>query len=628
MTPLHEWLKPPRTLLLILYLLALVFISALGAFGWKLLEQERIVEVQRTQERLEQAADRIAATVRGSLAEAGERLGAWESGPLTGLAPEQGFLLLLTEKGVSATPADQLLFSPVASSEPETAPPVFAEGEMFEFAQNQPEEALRTYERLVNSTGPAIRAGAWLRIARILRNTNRLDESRRAYEKLAAIPGVNIAGAPAELIALHALCELSSRSADADALRSGLLKGQWFVSHGQFAFYWSEANRLSGKKELPPAAALARAEIASRVWAERETHPSARGQETVWIGGEPFFLLWRGAAEHRAVFVTKPQFFLKETPAAFAVVDAEGRVVAGQRTGGARAAVRTAAETQLPWTLYVSADPQPGAGFNDQRRFLLLSMTVMVLFLMSGTYFIARAIRRESETLRMQSDFVSAVSHEFRSPLTSLRQLSEILAQGRVPSEERRQVYYDTLVKETTRLQRLIEALLNFGRMEAGGRQFRFEELDAALLVQRVVNDFEAQIAGQGRHIELAGSEARCLVDGDPDAISVALRNLLDNAVKYSPECPTVWVEWGVRNEFLAIEVRDKGPGIPDSEKKAIFRKFVRGTAAKATNAKGSGVGLAMVRHIAAAHGGAITVASRPGEGSAFTMLLPLVGRA
>jgi two-component system phosphate regulon sensor histidine kinase PhoR len=252
----------------------------------------------------------------------------------------------------------------------------------------------------------------------------------------------------------------------------------------------------------------------------------------------------------------------------------------------------------------------------------------MVLFLLAGTYFIARAIRREMEVSRMQSDFVSAVSHEFRSPLTSMRQLSEILALGRVPNEDRRRLYYETLVRETVRLQRLVEALLNFGRMEAGASQYRFEELDAARLVHSVAAEFEPQIAGHGRHIELTGAESGCRIEADPEAMSVALRNLVDNALKYSPGQPAVWIEWGVDREFVAIRVRDRGAGIAASERKAIFRRFVRGHAAVEGNVKGSGVGLAMVRHIVAAHGGAITVDSEPGRGSTFTMLLPVMGRS
>jgi two-component system phosphate regulon sensor histidine kinase PhoR len=207
-----------------------------------------------------------------------------------------------------------------------------------------------------------------------------------------------------------------------------------------------------------------------------------------------------------------------------------------------------------------------------------------------------------------------------------MRQLSEILAFGRVASESRRQVYYETLVTEATRLQRLIESLLNFGRMEAGARQYHFEELDAAAVVHRVVAEFQPQLASAGRHIETHGAESGCAIEADPDALCVALRNLVDNALKYSPGERAVWVEWGRQNGHVAIQVRDNGPGIPDAEKKAIFRKFVRGSAAAAASVKGSGIGLAMVRHIVAAHGGEITVSSERGKGSTFTMLLPSMG--
>src|SRR5262249_5251334 len=117
---------------------------------------------------------------------------------------------------------------------------------------------------------------------------------------------------------------------------------------------------------------------------------------------------------------------------------------------------------------------------------------------------------------------------------------------------------------------------------------YRFEELDAAALVERVVVEFERQIEGTGRHIVLHGPEGRCSIEADPEALSVALRNLVDNALKYSPNQPEVWVECGVENRNVAIRVRDRGAGIAASERKAIFRKFVRGSAAAAANVKGS----------------------------------------
>jgi signal transduction histidine kinase len=621
MTPLREWLKPPRTLLLLLFLLTLVSVSAVGWFGWRLLQQERAVEAQRSQERLEGVADRIAAAVRGTLAEIGERLGEWESTSSSGFPPQDAVVLLIKENSLAASPANQLLYYPFPSPEPEANPVAFADAELLEFAQGEPAKALESYERQANSPNAALRAGALLRIARVLRHTGRIEESRSVYERLAACAGVRVAGAPAELVARNELGQ---------DLRADLLHGRWHLTQGQFEYYWP------AQSDAPPAEAVALSEAASVVWEGRQRNPAARGQQTIRIGDRPYLLVWRGTPDRRTVLVTKPESILgaglQQSLAGekvlWQMVDSEGLVLAGHKASARRAAVRTPADSQLPWTLYVTAaQPLGDAGMTAPQRFLLLGILVMVLFLILGTYFIAQAIRREAETARMQSAFVSAVSHEFRSPLTTLRQLSEILALGRVPSEERRQLYYEMLVKETSRLQRLIESLLNFGRMEARARRYQFEELDASILVRRVASEFEPQMAGMGRRIELQGSPSGCMIEADPDAICVALRNLLDNALKYSPGHPVVWVDWGVRSGHVAIAVRDEGPGIAEAERKAIFRKFVRGSAAAATRANGSGVGLAMVRYIVEAHGGDITVASEPGQGSTFTMYLPALER-
>ena len=109
--------------------------------------------------------------------------------------------------------------------------------------------------------------------------------------------------------------------------------------------------------------------------------------------------------------------------------------------------------------------------------------------------------------------------------------------------------------------------------MEAGARQYQFEELDAAAIVERVVAEFEPQISSAGKCIETARADSPCLIDADPEAISVALRNLLDNAVKYSPDQPTVWVECGMERERVAIRVRDKGLGIAASEREDDFQE-------------------------------------------------------
>jgi signal transduction histidine kinase len=630
MTPLGQWLRPPRTLLLAVFLVTLVAVSTLGWFGRRLLDQERVVENQRARERQEQAADRIAADTREALAETGERIGAWALSPPVDGKPAQGVLLIVTEDTILTAPEHRLLYRPLS---PEPAfggggADNFSEGEALEYERGQPEQAIEWYKRLTDSKDPAIRAGALTRLARVLRRMGRIEDARSAYSRLAGIHDARVAGAPAELVARLALGELSKKPADGDALQKDLLSGRWGLSRGQFEFYETEASRLSGNRRVVPSESAALSEVIAEGWGDLMRDESPRGEKTIWLKGEPFLLIWRGPTSRRAVLATRPESIFRQIASreglSSALVDGEGRAVLGRRSEISRATVRTPAETQLPWTLYIAtAQGAAETGVIARERFLLLVTVLMALILIAGAYFIARAIRSEAEVARMQSDFVSAVSHEFRSPLTSLRQLSEILAFGRVPNEDRRQVYYETLVRETVRLQRLVEGLLNFGRMEAGVRRFRFEETDAAQLMASVAAEFEPQIRAMGRHIELANDADSCTIDADPDALAVALRNLVDNALKYAPDCPTIRMECGVEKGRVAIRVRDEGPGIPASERRAIFRKFVRGSAAAAANVKGSGVGLTMVRHIVDVHRGNIRVTSEPGLGSTFTILLP-----
>ena len=337
MVPLREWLRPPKSLLLILVLLSLVSVSAVGWFGFKLLEQDRMVQAQRRQERLEQAADRMAATLRGMLAETGERLSAWLTTPPAAGKPDEGVLLTVEDNTVTAYPAGRLLYYPAPSNEREAPAEVFAEGELLEFLQAQPAKAADVYRALADSKNAAVRAGALLRLARVLGKLGRREESRAALTRLAAAGAVRVAGAPAELVARHALGDTS--------LGDDLLRGRWHLTRGQFEFYFGAG---------APEDRQALAEAAAQAWNET----GARGQTTVWAGGHPFLAMWRTSGARRAILVETPKLPAGEQEAC-AAVDSEGRVVWGRRDRTDRAAVRPAAESQLPWTLYVSGAPNP-----------------------------------------------------------------------------------------------------------------------------------------------------------------------------------------------------------------------------------------------------------------------------
>jgi signal transduction histidine kinase len=627
--PLRDWLRPPRHLLTVLLLLTAASVSAVAWLGWKTTQQESAVDAQRNRDRLEQAADRIVALLRASLAETGEDLSAaaaYSHAPPT--VPARSVLLLLGPDGFSASPPGRLLYMPVADRMNDARDSAFDAGEVDEIGRQQLDAAGELYRRLSGSPDPARQAGALMRLARVKRKQGQLDGARVAYQSLARLEGVRVAGVPADLVARHALCDLSREPADGLRLQAELLDGRWELTRGQFEFYRAEAVRMSGR-EMPVGDRTGLTEAAAAAWEEWRRAPGTRGQRTAWFDGRPWLMMWRTAAGRQAVLIQSPESLLSTLPAERGVVcawlDSEGRLVAGAKRS-ANGVMRLAAENQLPWSLLVADNQGPADTLFARQRFMMMGVATVVVFLLAGTYFIARAIRREVAVSQLQTDFVNAVSHEFRSPLTAMRQMSEILAFGRVPNEEKRQKFYDTLLAETQRLQRLVETLLNFNKLEAGARQYRLEVIDAVKVVEGVVAEFEPQAAASGRRIELTKPPGSTPTKADAEALALAVSNLIDNALKYSPGQPAIWVECERDGDVVAIRVRDKGMGIPPAEQSTIFEKFVRTSAAVAAQVKGTGVGLSMVRHIVRTHGGRIRVQSTPGEGSTFTIELRTAG--
>lgn len=208
--------------------------------------------------------------------------------------------------------------------------------------------------------------------------------------------------------------------------------------------------------------------------------------------------------------------------------------------------------------------------------------------------------------------------------MSVLRQISELLARDRVPSEEHRRRFYDALHRESRRLHWLIENLLDFGSMEAGCARYELVPMDVSEFVSSVCCEFQAQLGDANHIIETSLDTACPRVRGDSEALGRALWNLLDNAVKYSPDSPCIQVETArAEDARVIIRVRDSGLGIPPAEQKEVFRKFVRGTNAAGRAIKGTGLGLALVDHIVRAHKGEIHLESMPGRGSTFTMIFP-----
>jgi signal transduction histidine kinase len=230
------------------------------------------------------------------------------------------------------------------------------------------------------------------------------------------------------------------------------------------------------------------------------------------------------------------------------------------------------------------------------------------------------------EVARLQAGFVSAVSHEFRTPLTTILHLGGLLMEDDDLGHDRRLSFYRMQTQAAERLQRSVESLLDFSRMEGGAKTYRMEAQDAGALAREAVDAFSTESAAAGFRICYEPPPGPMPVRGDREALFHVLWNLLDNAVKYSGESRKVEVTVSSCDCHVELSVTDHGIGIPPAERARVFAKFTRGEEAIRQGIRGTGIGLAMARHIVEAHGGKIELESEPGEGSRFTVRLPWAG--
>ncbi len=257
-------------------------------------------------------------------------------------------------------------------------------------------------------------------------------------------------------------------------------------------------------------------------------------------------------------------------------------------------------------------------------RTSFLTLTVLALLLAGGIYLTHRNVSKELALARLKSDFVSNVSHELRTPLSLIRLYAETLELGRISSPDKFQEYYQTIRKESERLTGLINNILDFSRIEAGRKEYEFRETNLQELVRNTLESYRYQIEQSGFTFEEQIDEKVPALRVDRESIARSLLNLVNNALKYSQDRKYIGVNLYRQQSSVKLEVVDHGIGIPPEEQTKIFDKFYRVGDPLVHNTKGSGLGLALVRHIVRAHGGEVAVDSEPGRGSRFIITLPL----
>jgi two-component system phosphate regulon sensor histidine kinase PhoR len=333
----------------------------------------------------------------------------------------------------------------------------------------------------------------------------------------------------------------------------------------------------------------------------------------------------------RIVKDTMPNLFSEApTPSRVNVVDEDGRIIFGPplRSGEFTVAVRFPT-TLYGWRVQVSpgASDELTARVQNRAMLELLMIVLSCAVIVVGVATILLATEKERRMSALKSEFVANVSHELKTPLALVRMFGEMLQSGRVGSDAKRQEYLDIIVSESERLSSLIENVLDFARVERGRQAYELAEGSVGDAVSKAVNVYRHRAEREGVELAVHVEADLPKVTIDERAIQLAVINLIDNAIKYAPETGVVAVHAASENGSIVVRVVDRGPGVPPEDRERIFERFVRGSTARASASgrpvRGSGIGLALVKHIAESHGGLAWVESSPGHGASFAISIP-----
>ncbi|HEY3383138.1 MAG TPA: HAMP domain-containing sensor histidine kinase [Vicinamibacterales bacterium] len=325
-----------------------------------------------------------------------------------------------------------------------------------------------------------------------------------------------------------------------------------------------------------------------------------------------------------------------------AVLDDRGERVAGTLTGvlaeptarrtfslfffdAGLVAVESPADlTRRQWSVIAAggSDPTLTEALRGSSETLVVA-GIATATLAVGLILTARATRASARLAELRSDFVQTVTHELKTPISSIRTAGDTIARGRLNSPESLATYAHLVVQESKRLARLVDNLLAYARVTDMTEVYTYESVDVHTLVDDVLSGFRAALTGAGfeLHVDLANDLPP--VRADRTACALLLDNLVDNAIRYSKE--DKWLAIGARpvGQAVVVEVSDHGMGIPPDEITQVTRRFVRGRGA---GPGGSGLGLAIANRIARDHGGTLTITSEAGSGTTVSLTLPAAG--
>jgi len=281
----------------------------------------------------------------------------------------------------------------------------------------------------------------------------------------------------------------------------------------------------------------------------------------------------------------------------------------------------------LDRTTYLEDREPVGASLweEDRARTQVLLGALTYAGLVIGFLATLWAVWKQVRLSRLRADFISSVSHELKTPLTSLLLFSDLLRSGKTEGSEKVREYYRFINEESRKLAHLVGNVLDFARLEEGRKELHKEVLDVGETVRKTAETFQARAEAAGTSIDVSGVNEDCTVAADRNAVERVAANLLDNAVKYGAGGGPVSVSVENSDGAVRLRVADRGPGIPAGQRRRLFRRFERGEHHGSGRPPGSGLGLSIVTDlVVAAHGGRVEVRETPGGGATFVVDFPV----
>ncbi|MBA3819822.1 MAG: HAMP domain-containing histidine kinase [Deltaproteobacteria bacterium] len=329
-----------------------------------------------------------------------------------------------------------------------------------------------------------------------------------------------------------------------------------------------------------------------------------------------------------------PQFFIfsDSSKRLYQVVDDRGEVRYGAPFGEISEGLVVERRFTETWDGFVLRVAQKDLGDPSavRRKQLIDSIVIggAVMVILAGLLALGFAIRRERRLNELKSEFISNVSHELKTPLSIISMFGEMLAEGRTKSPEQAHEYAEIIWRESVRLGRLIDNVLDFAKIERGMGVYEFaDDMDIGEVVDRAIELSGRRVQAAEMSLEVDVEPDLPLVRLDANAYTLAVLNLIDNAIKYAHDGKKIALSLERQGNRIVMAIRDWGAGIDPEEHERIFERFYRARAIRLKPIRGSGIGLALVQHIARAHHGDVEVASTPGQGSTFSIWIPIDGK-